>query len=401
MDHLCRASKFGIDDHLMVSPEQIDHFLRAALRQRGSRWPNDWSSRTIEEQVSDRILYHGIAGLLLELDPLEDGWPTSVVQRIRHETVGRAKWELRHKDLLSRVFGHFAQANIPFALMKGTALAYSVFDSPAHRFRGDTDLLIPRELLAKCRVELTRLGFERSTNFGDDPAFELQESWKIEQPDGSDHVIDVHWQVLNAPSLRSVLPAQDCLDRAVPLPALSSSARRFSASDALLLACVHRAMHITAPYIVNGNLHYGGDRILWLVDIDRLVRSFAPSDWDALLEVARSSEIAAVAFRGLSEAQEQIGTSVPDKVLAQLASPANSERHSAYLLEASNRKRAIADLKSIKGAKLKIRFLLSRVFPSPDFMRSKYSALRGAPLPFLYAYRVWDWASRKFPGRNA
>ena len=56
------------------------------------------------------------------------------------------------------------------------------------------------------------------------------------------------------------------------LPLLCRSAAGLGRVHALLLACLHRAIHRTSPYYADGTAHYGGDRLIWLYDILALVK---------------------------------------------------------------------------------------------------------------------------------
>ena len=44
----------------------IDSFLGASLRDESVQWPVAWDEATYGDRVIDRLVYHGIAGVLVE-----------------------------------------------------------------------------------------------------------------------------------------------------------------------------------------------------------------------------------------------------------------------------------------------------------------------------------------------
>lgn len=262
--------------------------------------------------LMSRADYHGVGPLLLA---------RAGAQIFRGEAVARTMWELRHRHVLSLLLQALAAAGISCVAMKGTALAYDLYEEPSLRPRGDTDLLIAPADLQRTRAILEAQGFVAFYDqAAEADAGRSQEPWTFPAPGGSSHDVDLHWQPLNGPSLEAVLPTAEALAGAVPLPRLCPEALALSHPHSLLHACVHRARHILSPYFSGGVAHYGGDRLIWLCDIDLLVKAMSPQDWEIVLDRAETAGIGPVCHGALADAGRLLGTTPPEAVLERLAS---------------------------------------------------------------------------------
>src|SRR5436190_9176433 len=111
---------------------EIDQFLARALAERTcASWPETWRGGTAESAVVERSLYHGIAGLLIEYQPVD--WPGHVVERLRDQALAQAMWEIRHKVVINQLLTELARERITAIVLKGTAFAYDLYQTPATR----------------------------------------------------------------------------------------------------------------------------------------------------------------------------------------------------------------------------------------------------------------------------
>lgn len=369
---------------------EIDRFLTASIGGEAP-WPKDWNGSADRAALVERALYHGIAGLLIENEARLAGWPGDVVERLRDQALAQAMWELRHQSVVCELLTKLAAEDITAIILKGTALAYDLYETPATRSRGDSDILVERGKLDRAREILAKLGFAKhslSIDTSDD--HNLQEVWTLASTDGTSHDVDLHWQVMNCLALRDTLSFADCAAELRPLPRLCDAARTMGRPAALMHASMHRAAHIVSPYIVDGVTYYGGDRLIWAVDIDRLANAFAQSDWDKLCADAVRKGIGPVCLNGLEFARARLGTAVPAEVSKKLAVAGPNGRASTYLLQSGQARRALEELKAVPGIAGKAKYLLRRVLPPANFMRARYANMAGRPLLLLYAWRLTE-----------
>lgn len=338
----------------------------------------------------ERIGYHGVAGLLAQRPRQMATWPELVVARVREQAIALAMWELSHKAVLSSLLDQLAKAGIVAILLKGTALAYDLYSEPATRARGDTDLLVDPADLAQVRLILDRLGFRRYSDEAE-PAddFCLQEVWRNHDHGPIRHIVDLHWQVINAPALKDVLPFTECASALRPLPRLSPNAFAMDRVRTLIHTCIHRTMHFTSPYFVDSQVYYGGDRLIWLNDIHLLAATLSAPEWTTLCQSCDTMGVSAACLDGLATAQRFLASPVPEWVCDKLASVSSVARPTGYLVSRQFG-RAWQDLTAIDGFKRKLGYLRTRALPPSSFIRGKYPRLAHLPLPLLYARRLLD-----------
>ena len=367
----------------MAGEEQqiaVDKLLAAVLRGDAPALPTDADPAVVVE----RILYHGIAGLIAEQARGLGDWPSAVIVPLREQAVAQAMWELRHRPLLAGLLDAFADAGVRALLLKGSALAYDLYPEASTRSRGDSDVLVASAHVSAARRTLEQRGFVREIN-----GMEAQEEWSIIDQSGSSHVIDMHWQLLNAPGLSRVMPFAACAQRPLALARLGAGAMAMRRTATLLHTCIHRAVHLTTPYFVDGVTYYGGDRLIWASDIGLLAASLSEAEWDEFAAMALDQGVAMVALNGLDFAARTLGCEVPSRVRKRLAAATN-ESASAYLLSAGQVRRTLADWRAIPGVGRKLGYAAARLLPPARFMRSKYPAMAERPLAALYFRRVID-----------
>jgi hypothetical protein len=210
---------------------------------------------------------------------------------------------------------------------------------------------------------------------------------------GLRHVIDVHWKISTQPVFAEALSYGEMIREAVPLPALGTAALAPSAVDALLLSCIHPAMH-----------HQNTERILWVYDTHLLAARLMPDDFVTFSGRARHKRIAAVCAHHLRLAHATFGTRVPNAVMSELSAVAD-EPSAAYL--ASQRRWHHELVSSVRGLPRlgdRIALVTKVLLPSSDYMLGVYG-LRGKPLaawllPALYVHRGAHGAWRILAGKK-
>lgn len=372
----------------MVDARSLDAIFAAALREEAAPWPAGWDTQEVLEAARRRLIYHGIAGLLLEREHLLEGWPPLLRAAARKETRARAIWELRHKSVISDVIEALHSGAVPTVLLKGTALAYSHYANAFWRFRSDSDLLIHEGDLVAARIILKRLGFYRPVategRFGN---LHYEELWRYRYPGGHAHDIDLHWEVTNSKFLSCVFDTRDVLRESLPLVNLSKHARQCDPSTGLLLGCVNRAKHGHDGFHAIDRIECDPNRLIWAYDFHLQIGKFTKGSWFRLADKANEAGVGSIALDGLQFAQESIGTRVPSEIVEGLKEAPRSTPAVRFIYSKSNMYRNWADLSATRGLKNKLRFLLARLFPAPDHLRQKYPSQAHWPLIWLYLRR--------------
>jgi hypothetical protein len=335
-----------------------------------------------DEQELAGLLHHRIAAA----DPRD--WPSAWWASLCGHAHGEAASELLRADEIKSVLRELAAAGIQPILFKGTALAYSIYPSPVCRPRNDTDMLIGVDQVDAARHALIACGYVPTVYCAD-----LFSQFEVQRVDrfGVLHVFDVHWRVSTQPVFEKLPTYDDLVSRCQAVPALGPYARAAGRVDALLLACVHPAMH-----------HRNLERALWIYDVHLLASAISEAELDEFVLRAEAAEVGTVAAHALQRARSVFGTVVPDWVLARLAAAA-AESSSAYL--ASERRWHHELISSLRALPLgrRMAFVRAVLFPSPQYVLGAYG-FRGKRLgvwllPALYAHRnlrgAWKVLTRK------
>ena len=191
-------------------------------------------------------------------------------------------------------------------------------------------------------------------------------------------------------SVFDVLSFAECAANPMALPRLAPEARSMDRVLTLIHTCVHRLMHVTAPYFVDGVTYYGGDRLIWANDIHLLAGALSEAEWARLSALSLGKGVAAVCLDGLTTARHSLGTEIPNWVGEELGSELSEGKASTYLLHSRQFARARQDLLATPGLRRKFAYLRARSLPSPAFIRGKYPAMARMPLALLYARRMID-----------
>lgn len=269
-----------------------------------------------KQGVAPYVRHHLRAqGLLKQLTPkvaaqLALGYSLSAV----HETV-------QHEGTVAGAFRTLAAAGIETVVLKGMALAHTVYPAPHLRPKSDVDLWIQPDDLPLALDHLAKSGFQPR----DALPLEQLPHWdegEITMSAGGCRV------ELQFPLLRG-LWARSCAkidhtalwQRSVPVTIEGQSVRVLSTADALIHVAFHQAINhqFTYPCWVRS-----------LLDIHLLVERGNP-DWVVLIETAKGCRLQTITWTVLHLAHTLLQTPIPAEVLAALAPSAARQRLIARL----------------------------------------------------------------------
>jgi len=345
-------------------PGRIAEPLRRALRGEPAQWPP-----SIGEDESSALAAHGMLPLVFRL-----GGMASLRQRAFEAAAVEA---LRLADL-REVMSLLGGAAI---IVKGTALAYSIYPAPELRPRLDTDLLIDRNAIDRVRRALISIGFTETLTSGDELGVR-QHSFARRDRFGVTHIYDVHLDIANNAVVADALRYHELRGRAFALPAIAPEALGPCNVDALLHACIHRVVH-----------HHDSDRLIWLYDIHLLRERMTDDEHRQFWALAAARRVAAICRASVEAANGVFGGAEPP----QGAGVARDEPSSAFLNRSRRYSAVIAgDLAALPGWGARFKRLRQLAFPPSAFMMQSFGARWRASLPLLYAYRGARGVTRLF-----
>ena len=372
----------------MTIEKTSDAMICAALRGDTVVWPQD-ASGGFEAKFVERAAFHRVhllLGGIFRSAPWALPWPAKVRDRLEQLSHADTITEMVRSQEMVRVLDALAAEGVSSLLMKGTALAFTTYASPNLRPRVDTDFLISEEYRERAERTLCRLGYTRGARISG-KLIEYQAPYFREDTHGVSNVLDLHWRVSNRQSLAVAFDFDELASRSVPVLDLGPNAYALGPLDALLVACIHGPAH-----------HDEKDRpLIWTYDVYLLAEALSGPEWEDLVRCAEERGIRKLCLAALLESRECYGTRVPESAIRAL-SGATGER-SARLLDPRRRDFLWEDLASLDGWTNKLRFLQEAAFPSPAYLRERYSIESHWMLPALYVHRGLSGIIRRVRGQ--
>ena len=331
--------------------------------------------------------HHGVGPLV---------WQALHARRERPHGLYEALAAARHVDLthemlrgreIGRVCAALDARDVRALLVKGAALAYSLYPEPWLRPRIDTDILVAHESLGAADRVLRGLGYHAAPAMSTGEFVSHQIAYEHRDAHGLSHVIDLHWKTVNPQALADALPFELLWADAGHVHHQAVLARVPSHSCSLLLACVHRLGH-----------HQLQERLVWLYDLHLLANALDESGWDRFVSTARDRGISAVCCHGLEAATARLGTAVPARVMVALRTSGLEEPSRAYTERTQRRIDVLrADLRLLPRWRDRLQLVSEHAFPPASYMMARYDARQRLLLPALYVHRLasgaWKWLS--------
>ena len=346
-------------------------------------------------RVAESCARHDLTGVILDTlrGPAGADWPAEIVEALERDCRGAAAVEAVRRRELMTVLASLAAEGVRPVLFKGAALAYDVYVSPEARPRNDVDLLIRREELDAAQRVMRRLGYTSPT-YCDGELIFCQVEMSKRDGLGIDHAFDFHWKISTQVAFADALTYEEALDGSARLPALGRHAVIAGPVHALLIACIHPAMH-----------HRNEERLLWIYDVHLLASRLSAPQLERFAALAIEKRVAAVCARQLRLARNRFGSHIPDDVLNALASPPSPEATARYLQPGRRwHHELVTSIRGLPAWRDRLQLAREVLLPNREYMMAAYGvppgARHAAVLPALYLHRAASGAWKVLRGRK-
>jgi len=312
-------------------------------------------------------------------------WPLFLRQRLKKEAATASVLDLIREQELRRVLMHLNEHGIQALLLKGVPIAYTLYQSPVLRPRGDTDLLIRDRDMPRLVPILRELGYNDPDIKSDKPSYAcLYRRWDLF---GADHNLDVHWKINDAQLFAKTFTFDELWADAIEIRSLASCARGLGYSHGLLLACMHLFGHAHAPFYVDGSPVYAGDHLRWVYDIHLLCSALSVRQWSEFSTLASTKRIAKFCLEGLNAAREAFNAQIPDETMGALQTAARCENANLQMLKASGAAWFLANVRALPDWRQRIALIKQTALPPSTYIMEKYRTSNRLALPFFYVFR--------------
>jgi Uncharacterised nucleotidyltransferase len=350
------------------------------------------------EDVLQHVCSNGLLGLAhtyLVHQERQDYPPPEFRQWIQQaHTTNTTRMLLVYRNIV-KALAHLTKCGIDCMVVKGPALAYTVYPDPAWRSFNDLDLIVRERDWTTMHQRMLEMGFRPAAGVSPQPPPKLVPSavayeskyWHSE----TSFLVEVHYDdILNA-GLAS-RDVEGFWERAMPMNVEGVPAKALSLEDQLIHLCAHAHYH-------------GYTRLNSFSDIAFIVRDHAAQlNWEQLVKTVRTEEVQVAVYYTCYFLDRLLGIQAPADALSALRpDPFRRWWHERYMpqrkvlsLQPMWRpdfsfyflplfKRLLPDLLVMGRRREKLHYLLRLLLPPSAWLRYYYhlDKTQGVPLHYL------------------
>ncbi len=284
-------------------------------------------------------------------------------------------------------------------VLKGVALAATVYPHFATRPTGDLDLLVSPQAYRAALTALIRAGYQPADysaqwtydsirKAGDKAVGTIGQHLRLRSPRAGDSHLELHWTLVGAAHDWRAPDVDWFLRQSQWFEANHVRARTLNPTAQLLYLCAHLL------------LSHGGSqaRLIWLYDIHLLAQRRHQMNWEELTWAARKFEWAAAVVKALQWAHQFWGTEVAADQLEALQSVSTMRAQHLIVSRARqgrNRWTQFANAMAPLALQARPRIMWQLLLPPRSFMRQRYPWCPAWLWPLAYLYR-WGLALKDF-----
>jgi len=330
-----------------ATKEEIEQHIHNDLR-----W--DYIFDSAVDQCVASILYYNLQKVDAELIPLD------FMKMLKSSYIDTLANNILIVKELKEVLSSLAELNVDVIILKGLALAETVYPDIALRPFNDVDILIQEKDIKRAQKAITELGYETYC----DPEFNERFREEIHYIYGNGLSLDIHWNLFKLPYSRYIdMDSFWANSRRLGVEGMEFSI--LAPEDLLIYLCVHFSKHFANEIF----------RLIWLVDISEIIhRHNSTLDWEYITEKALQYRVYSPIRYALNTTRDFFDVCIPSFVFERLnENKTKSFRSFLFdILENPNvnsLKWSISDLITARGIIPKCRYLYARILPGKDFLR--------------------------------
>lgn len=311
--------------------------------------------------------------------------PSSWGRMRRVYLMSRAR-ALQMTTQLQEIRDAFGAASIPFLVIKGPALAGTVYPDPAVRPASDIDLLVTPDRMRRGRMALESIGYRcLDRRFDTARSFFADEVFVSSDGRSDRRTVELHWDLHRFSGIHRKPGIEELMGRSVEAGFYSVRFQTLSSVDALM----HRAMN-------NAFDHDRDLRLIGLYDVLLLAGRLDAHDWAELKERSVEWRARLALELSLRLAMSLFGFVPPDgdESFSDWPPPSADERRGWRWVTRRFRS-PIAYIRlhcpADGGGLAVLRSLLHFAFPGPAYMRQQFMLTSPRQLPAAYLKRWLKW----------
>ena len=298
---------------------------------------------------------------------------------------------------LKKVLGLFNHSKLQVIVMKGAALAETVYGNPALRPMSDVDLLVKNEDLHQIDVLLKKLGYSPADRSVDDVDFTSTYLTTLDyrNPLKNAPSFHVHWHFVN-----STIPNESYINH-IKMDNIWHDAVKTNIADTetWVMAPHHLIIHLSEHAL---RVTHSLNKLSYFCDIDRAINYYGKSlDWDLLVRDTIRFNLNRMVYTTLYFSAYFIKAKVPEGVLLKLKPGRFSIPEKIFMRKTAENKRVpgmsyLIHLSMNKGLAKKMKFVGRTLFPPKDILAQR-SYISESDMNYrYYLNRIQEVLSRVF-----
>jgi len=378
------------DTSLLDLSDELLTYLRAVLQKQSPLAPeaslDEWSCllNFLRANWIIPFVYRRIGSFPQECLP-----PEPITDEMRQAFLLSCVRSLHLERQLQEIIEAFREHDVRVLVLRGPALAFSLYPDPAMRSSCDLDLLVIPEQVVQARTILESLGyrclakrFEVSRDFFREECFIHQEN------PGNKFPVDlhwVHWELHPFFKGSERVDIKDLFQRAWKVETPTLTFETLHPVDYLIHSAIHLIM-----------IHKNEMRLSWIYDTALLAQHLKiPDDWQTLQERSVAWRARLPLEQCLKMAQVWVGLELPEGFDDFSTWPPPTEDEAAVWEDTMHHHWVTILLKrSLANPSLllkRVPSLLRLLFPHPDMVRFCYPSSSKWLLPVSYVRRWLRW----------
>jgi hypothetical protein len=286
---------------------------------------------------------------------------------------------------LEQVLTQCERAHIPVILLKGAALANTVYHRIALRTMGDLDLLIHRVDLSRVGEILAARDFTRYRELAEDFDLRFAHHRVFDRYGERPLTIEAHWHLFNRPYYRNRIPIAWFWQRTIPI--------RLNGRTALAFAPEAQIVHLATHAV----LHHQGHDLQAAYDLALVLDHYRDQiHWAEVIEFVNAFGLSYILQYNLERVRDTWGVAVPSDVYRHLAQSYGVGELILFAVNTASalKARDLWDGMNLPGLKPKLLYFSTKLFPSREYIRQQYGIFDTRILPFLYLRRLTKGTER-------
>jgi len=329
------------------------------------------------------LLYYKIGNSPPEFHP-----PGEILDQMRTAFLLSRIQCLKIEKQLNEILNSFNRKGIEVIILKGPALALSIYPDPATRPYCDLDLLVREEDFIIASGLLEEIGYKsKISRFGHLKGVDCEEAFIHQRDPDKNIMVELHWDLHKFAGHKDKLNLKELFRRSIQFETPSVSFKVLDRVDTII-ACV---LHMTLT-------HSNDIRLLSVYDIALLLQKITDKhEWKILME--RSGELNARTGleKSITIAQLWTGLNLPSDFIDFHKWPVASDGEIRTVSNAIHRHdkplRTFFKLylDGTSDPLQKAGYIFRLVFPRTDHIRASYPPSQNWLLPLSYIKRWWKW----------